>query len=341
MCHILSKFHCDSVYQTVGWILYQMKLKIKQLVRWVFFTIFLILLVHYICNHWNEFSFLGRLNYIYIIPITLISFALLLLSSYRFFLIIKKLNRDVPFVYVFQIQVMGRFFSRIIPQSGVIYKAHAFEKRGYLGYGPLFSSLISFTWMDLMITSILCTSIVSIYQPELEFGGFRAFEFFLIISATLLSSTLIVFMVSNKIAPVTFSKIMPLWRIYNRIFIRIREGLKLISDPRLITGGILIILAEILFSILRLYFCFSLIGYSTEFSMLLVFITVSRILNVINITPGNFGLREFVFGYLSNLMETGISQGIFISLKIRAIEFILLGCLVCLFTFFLKLNRRR
>jgi len=318
-----------------------MKYKIRQLVGWVIFVIFLFLLAHYIWNHWEEFSFLGRLNSIYLFPVILTSLALPFLSSYRFFLTIEKLNKPVQFIYVFKFQVLGRFLNRIAPQSGVVYKAHAFGKKLNLGYGPFFSSLISFTWLDLLITVIFCTLLIGAYQPELKFGRFQALEIFMIISVVLLSSTVIAVKAFKKAPSNISSRITPLRGLVVRISAHIRGGLKLVSDSKLVALGALIILKEILVSIIRLYFCFKLIGFSPEFAMLAIFMILSRLSSVIIIAPGNFGIREFLYGYLSDWMGVGMSEGIFISLTLRAIEFILLGCLVCFFAFLDRLNVKK
>jgi uncharacterized membrane protein YbhN (UPF0104 family) len=163
----------------------------------------------------------------------------------------------------------------------------------------------------------------------------------MITSAVLLFSTVIAVKVFTRISPEAFKRFKPLRRMVDRVSGHIRDCLRLVSDSKLIAVGILIISAEILVAIIRVCFCFKLIGLSPEFSKLAIFVAVSRASSVIIITPGNFGLREFLFGYLSDSMGIGISQGIFISLTIRSVEFILLGCLACLFLFLARLNGKR
>jgi uncharacterized membrane protein YbhN (UPF0104 family) len=163
----------------------------------------------------------------------------------------------------------------------------------------------------------------------------------MIISVVSLSSTVIAVKAFKKVLPNTSSRIMPLRGLVDRISAHIRGCLKLVSDSKLVLIGTLIIFKEILLAIIRLYFCFKLIGFSPEFAMLAIFIILSRLSSVIIIAPGNFGIREFLYGYLSDWMGVGMSEGIFISLILRAIEFILLGCLVCLFAFLPRLNMKK
>jgi uncharacterized membrane protein YbhN (UPF0104 family) len=160
-------------------------------------------------------------------------------------------------------------------------------------------------------------------------------------SVVFLSLTVVAVKAFKKVPSNTSSRYTTLRGMVDNIYAHISGFLKLVSDFKLVTLGTLIIFAEILVSVIRLYFCFKLIGHSPEFAVLAIFVILSRVTNVIIIAPGNFGLREFLYGYLSDWMGVGMSEGIFISLTIRSIDFILLGCLVCLFTFLARLNMKK
>lgn len=59
------------------------------------------------------------------------------------------------------------------------------------------------------------------------------------------------------------------------------------------------------------------------FLMGIVILVLNSFLSLVNITPGNFGIREAVFGYLSELSGLSFAQGVAASMLIRAVGLII------------------
>jgi len=100
---------------------------VKQVIRWVIFAIILYLLGRYIIDHRHDFSFLSTLRWTSLIPIVLLTLVSFLLEAFRYFLVIREMETSVPFVDVFRHLMVARFLNRLVPQSGIAYRAHAFK----------------------------------------------------------------------------------------------------------------------------------------------------------------------------------------------------------------------
>jgi uncharacterized protein (TIRG00374 family) len=79
--------------------------------------------------------------------------------------------------------------------------------------------------------------------------------------------------------------------------------------------------------ILVIYICFRAINVMISLDIAIFYKIITNLLNKIIITPSNVGVREIVYGILSKEFEIGMSQGMLVSLIIRAIGIIIITVL--------------
>jgi len=309
---------------------------VKQVIRWVIFAIVLYFLGRYIIDHRQDFSFLSTLRWTSLIPIVLLTLVAFLLEAYRYFLVIREMETSVPFIDVFRHMMVARFLNKLVPQSGIAYRAHAFKNENDVSYGRFAASFVAFVWLDLVLTIIISTGIVAIYQPNLSANGYPVFPILFAFSLLLL---LIMFL--SRIIPARWgsefevkSNINNYKKIISKIIRQIGFTFELARKPRLLLSGGLIIMANTAISIWSKFFLFQLIGVTAKIPELALFVGLNKVSNILVVTPGNLGITESLYGVLSGMLGIGAAQGVVAALTLRTVVFLILACLSALLLFF-------
>ena len=68
------------------------------------------------------------------------------------------------------------------------------------------------------------------------------------------------------------------------------------------------------------YMCFDSMGVNILFSKAALFNIVSKLSNQIVITPGNLGLRELIYSWLSEITNIGMSEGLIAAVVLRIVD---------------------
>ena len=311
-----------------------MNRKIKAVFRWTLFIGLALLISNYIWKHLEEFYFLTTIHWSSLVPILILTFISLTLAALRYHLVLKEVDTKALFFNSFKQLVVARFLNRIIPQSGMVYRAQAFKKSSKLGYDDFFSGFFAFTWLDFVMTFSLTFFLIALYQPGLMVNGYLVLP---ILGLMVFFLIILTWGARWLLGGIEFT-----YSEYNHIIQKIiyvllkcsRSTASLIQKPKLLICGGLIISANIMVSVWRLYYYFQLIGVSPKLGELSVFVALNRMLTVIVLTPGNLGLTEILFGYLSDAMDLGAAQGITAALIVRISVFCVLAFLNFVFLLF-------
>jgi len=283
----------------------------------------------------HEFFFLSTIRWVTLIPIVFLTLVIFILGAFRYYLIVKEMKASVPFVDVFRHLMIARFLNKLLPQSGIIYRAHAFKKENDMSYGSFLASFIAFVWLELVLTILVATIIVAVYQPGLSANNIPMLPLLLVFSFFLLAITFL-----SRILPVDaensgeavstlgYSK-----RLFFRLISQIGCFFELARTPRLLLTGGLIIIINTALSVLKMFFLFQLIGVTAKISELSLFVATNTTLNMLVLTPGNLGIIEGLFGFLSGAIGIGAAQGVTVALILRAVTFLILAVLSGLLLF--------
>jgi glycosyltransferase involved in cell wall biosynthesis len=98
------------------------------------------------------------------------------------------------------------------------------------------------------------------------------------------------------------------------------------NGPSLLKSSIIITL-NVGLTIWGLHLLFASVGLPADIIFLTIYTVTIRLSSVIELTPGNLGVREFVFGLLSSSMGQGAAYGIAISMMWRLITVFAKGIL--------------
>jgi uncharacterized membrane protein YbhN (UPF0104 family) len=313
----------------------------KQLLRWIILVIILSLLGKYIIEHRQDFSFLSTLRLSSLMPIVLLALLSQFLGVFRYFLVIRETENSVPFIDVFRHLIVARFLNKLLPQSGIFYRAHAFKKENDVSYGSFIASFAAFVWLDLVLTIIITTGIVAFYQPNLSVNNYPILPVLFAFTILLLCITIFSHRIPNhrKSEIEANPNIGYLLKTLNRLIGYISFTFELARKPRLLLSGGLIILTNTAISIWIKFFVFQLIGVTTKVSELTLFVVLNKVSNLLVVTPGNLGVMESLFGVLSVMLGIGAAQGVAAALILRAVSFLVLGCLSVTLLIFQKTKK--
>jgi len=308
----------------------------NQLIRLIIFAIILVLLGKYITDHWKDFSFISTIRWTILVPVVLLTLVSYLLETFRYFLVVREMETSVPFEDVFRHLIVARFLNKLVPQSGIVYRAHAFKKENAVSYSRFIASFTAFVWLDLVLTIIISTAIVALYQPNLSVQDYPLLPLLLAFSFLLLFITFLSRRIPTRMGSEieANSNMSHSPKALYRLIGQIGFTFELARKPWLLLSGGLIIIANISVSVWRMFFLFQMIGVDAKISELALFVGLNRVSNVLVVTPGNLGIVEGSYGILSGAIGLGVAQGVTVALTLRVAAFIILGCLSAMLLFF-------
>lgn len=299
---------------------------IKRAKKWIslFLTLLLVgYIVYYIFQNRENFLILKSISPRDIGLLFVVVFFTTLVSSVRLLMVMKKfgLNRMVFFDW-FRIFILARFFNRVVPQGGNLYRALKLKKENGFSLKNYTLSFLSYTWIELVVTFILISGVVVLFQPRLKIGAFPVPAF--------------------SILSVTALIVVP--GIYYRAVKRVPGGggffstsLKDIGlmvetslDIRLILKNVFLCVLTFALTLILFYLAFRSVGTSIGIGALSVFTVIMRMGLIVSLTPGNIGVLEIAYGTLAFSFGFDFSVGIIVAAVTRTVSFItvlLLGML--------------
>ena len=291
----------------------------------------LYLLARHVSQNRADYAFVLVLEWRFALPIVLLSMLNLLLESVRYSATAHEMGRRIPLFNGFVYLVVARFLDKLVPQSGIAYKAHVIRKGAGLGSGEMLAGFGSLVWLQLLVTFLIACTVVGFLRPGLQIGGIQIIWLLAGAPVMLLLVTLAIARFVTAVEPDSSSGGRPWYRFRAKLARHVRVLLQLIRSPMLLTISVLTIAAATLVSVARLYFCFKMVGVDTDAAVLTLFVTMNRAMTVFPLTPGNLGITEFLFGVLARDLGMGMAQGVAAAFLLRLIMFAVLSLLGLLF----------
>ena len=269
-----------------------------------------------------------HLNIWTIISIVLLSIFYHLLHSYRFRLVLEKCSgRQIPFFPWFRIYILGRFFNTAFPQMGNIYRSVRLKQDYNISYTRYISGFASFAWLDMSLNLTIATVLIFILRPDIKIGAVTAWLFLLVAG--------VIVMAVPVLSEIIFRKTNIKQSYLSWVHAKLSEVLTItVANLRDLTFlAKIILLGMIVFirTLLIYHILFLGLGVHIDLSALTIFYVLFKISTFINVTPGNLGVQEIAFGFLSEQIGVGMASGILLSIITRIFStsvVILLGLLL-------------
>jgi uncharacterized membrane protein YbhN (UPF0104 family) len=259
-----------------------------------------------------------------VLLIILLGFLYIFIHCYRFKIILEKCSGiALSFQKWFKIFIQARFLNLVIPQSGNIYRGIALKNTFNLSYTDYISAFTSFAWMDTCFNLIIATIIVSLFANRFVIGKCNAVILLASMTLVIISTPFIGRFIFSKIN-IRHPKIAWLKSKLNEVLDTSLCNLKDLKYMSLIT---LTGLATLVRTVLVYYILFRSFGVKPDIYILIIFYSLFKLSAFIAITPGNIGVQEIAFGFLSKYAGTGMAQGIMVSVIGRVLGTLII--LIC------------
>jgi uncharacterized protein (TIRG00374 family) len=267
------------------------------------------------------------MNFTTLSTLVLLSFSYMLVYSWRFQFILQKCgNRKIAFWQWFKILILGNFLNLVFSQLGNVYRGVKLKKEHDISYTSYITTFASFAWMDTWMNLVLAIVIILLIKPDLKIGPFSASFLLVIICAAVIilpviaSFSLRFIRFKNRYLDWTKSKL-------SQVLTTTLDNIKDVSFLlKIIPLGIIIFIL----TVLSYYVLFAGFDMRLTLPVLTVFCTLLSLSTFFVITPGNIGIQEIAFGFISQQLSIGMAQGILVSIVSRIISnalTILLGVL--------------
>lgn len=247
-----------------------------------------------------------------------------LAMSCRHYLMLRALGlRGATFGAWFRIFVMGRTMNSLMGQSGNVYRALALKKGYGFGYSKTIAAYSATAWMSIMLNAFLIAAITAVFQPGFEIGGVNV----PVAAGAAFVVTLALPFLARRFGRLVSATLGKRWDWVSRVVHRADGAVAVASRP----GLVLTINAVGVFSFavnaLMIYIAFRGMGIDLAFPALLVFVGILRLSSLVIITPGNLGVRELAYGFLSSAVGVGLAEGLLVSGILRLAGYLVLALL--------------
>jgi uncharacterized protein (TIRG00374 family) len=301
--------------------------QIKTLLKIAIVTACIVYIVSFFYTNRKSLNIVVRLNFITLSALVLLWFSYMLIYSWRFQFILQKCSsRKIAFGRWFKILITGNFLNMVFSQLGNFYRGIMLKKEHDISYTSYITTFASFAWMDTWMNLILAVVIILLIKPDLKIGPFPASFLLVIICAVII------------ILPVVASFFLRFIRFKNRYLDWTKSKLSHvltttidnIKDVSFLLKIILLGIVIFILTIFSYYVLFAGFDIQLTLPVLAVFCTLLSLSTFFVITPGNIGIQEIAFGFISQQLGIGMAQGILVSVVSRIINTaltILLGVL--------------
>ncbi len=306
-----------------------LKIHFLKIFKWMLLLLVVASTIILIYRNRNDFHFILKIDYNYIIIILFLSFINLSLGSLRYFLIIRTLSNHVDFWSCYKAFIIGRFLNKIIPRSGVIYRALYFKKKNKISYKKLISGFIAFMFLDIMIYMLIGSIVIGIYDHSLSIGGTNLLFLFILLFFLNISIAYITYLVNKHLHFSVKNALMK--KFFFHLKNIVNNFINLCKNKKILMFNFSIILSIFLVNIGLIHLCFRSVHIYAKISLLSVFVVLSQLSTVITLTPGNLGVRELLYAFLANSMGIGSAEGLSVSIILRISGFIIIGTLSLFF----------
>jgi uncharacterized protein (TIRG00374 family) len=268
------------------------------------------------------------MNFVTLSALVLLWFCYMLIHSWRLQIILQKCSgRKIAFWQWFKILILGNFLNMVFSQLGNVYRGVKLKKECDISYTSYIASFASFAWMDTCINLVLAIVIILLIKPDLKIGQFSAFPLLVIICAVII------------ILPVMASFFLRIIRFKNHYLdwtkVKLSQVLTAtldnIKDLSFLFKIILFGIAVFIITVLSYHVLFAGFDMRLSLPVLAVFCTLLNLSTFFVITPGNIGIQEIAFGFISQQFGVGMAQGILVSIVSRIISTVLIILLGVLF----------
>jgi uncharacterized protein (TIRG00374 family) len=244
----------------------------------------------------------------------------LAINGLRMKIVIEKCS-DVPIPAGrwYKIFLLGRFLNTVVPQLGNLYRGVTLKQNHNISYTSYVSSLASFAWMEISINLIFALIIILLTNRRMQIAG---------IDVRLFLSGLVALVIAG---PIIADAGLRLFKVQSNALVWVHSKLSHVfatavtslKDSTYILSIVSATLLAFIVIITMFYVCFLSINIRISITATVVFLAVLKVADVVVITPGNLGVREIIFGIITEQIGLSMMEGILASAILRILSTVL------------------
>jgi uncharacterized membrane protein YbhN (UPF0104 family) len=235
------------------------------------------------------------------------------LYALQFYLVLRVCTpKFLSFSVFFKTIVHGRIFSNIAPQGGNVYRAVYFKYKFGISYTHYLSGFLGFLWIDAALNILLCAVVFGIFDPTFHVKKISIWWFLLGLTAGWFLPILFEIIFRRC----SFQQPRLVW-LHVRIAELLSVAVQSLQNIKMLLGVAFANMINFVNNTLFFYLCFSSFGISATIPVLMTFFILMKITSYLILTPGNFGLREIAYAFLSQHLGLEAGQGIVLSMLHR------------------------
>jgi uncharacterized membrane protein YbhN (UPF0104 family) len=214
---------------------------------------------------------------------------------------------------LFKIFILGRFLNTVFPQMGNVYRSVRLKQDHNISYTRYISSLGSFAWMDSLMNLTTVTVLILALSPNLQIGLFKAWKILFVLT---LAVAAVPALTKGLLGTMQFKNPRLAW-IHSKLSEVLMVSMKNLKDTVYLFKIALLGAATLICAGALFYICFLIFNISLSLSVLALFYALLKFSTYVNVTPGNLGVQELAYGFLSEQLGIGMAQGVLASAFMR------------------------
>ncbi len=289
----------------------------RQAVGWAAGVACLVYVVIYFTRHSGDLRLVLHLRPATLGVLVVLHSTQIMLRGLRYYLVLCKCGEArMPVRGWLRVYFVAQLLSQVFPQMGNVYRGVVLKSRFSLSYTDYIAGTFSFVWMDACLNFLIAMVVVWVLNPSLELAGVNGVLLLGVILAFAVVFPFLVQLVVTRVAP-GWTRLT--WARSKLTEVLRTTGENLRDVPYMAafsgTGAIVFVVMCVVF-----YVYFKAMGADVTVSAIVLLAILLKVSMLVNITPGNLGLREVAYGILAEQLHLGMSAGILVSVIIRVIS---------------------
>lgn len=243
------------------------------------------------------------------------------LYSLQFYFVLRKCAlKNFPFITFFKTIILGRFLSSIAPQAGAVYRAVYLKQAFGISYTRYLGGFFCFLWIDAAMNILLSAGIFMWYEPGFRIGSILVWWFL----AAMTAGWFIPILFELLFGRISFQVRWLAW-LHGRVSELLHVAVQSLSDRGMLSTVIIANTLNFINNILIFYLCLSGTDQQITVPVTAVFFILLKLSSYIILTPGNLGIRELAYGFLSQHLGLTPGAGIILSVFYRLFGMIIVS----------------
>jgi len=302
--------------------------KVRAIASWAVVALAFFFIAWHFSTHREEITVITKVSLPYQVSFLLLYLLAHTLIGLKMLLIFKALGLEgIGFYRWFKIFSISRLANLYITQGANIYRALKLKKEHNFSYQGSMSMITFFAWYESMMILFFSATVVFVFDRSTRIAGLMAWPLLLAIVACLATVP--------PAAKALLDRMHPRGRraawVHDKLRALASDAAANVSNGPLMAKITSLSVVTYALYILWFWLCFRALGIHTSPAQTTIFMAATLLSRIVNLIPGNIGLREVICGYLGLGVGMSVGQGILASALVRAAEYIVVIFLGVLF----------